>query len=107
MLLLCAGVVDVCLIPEVSFSLEKLLAYLGEVLNKKGNAVVCVAEGAGQVRGLCLCCLLGGEDRASTSHGTCRRCVAELPGSDSLDKTVIFKSSPDPPDWAVHEYATE
>jgi 6-phosphofructokinase 1 len=44
-------VVDVCLIPEVRFSLEKLLAYLGEVLDKKGNAVVCVAEGAGQVRG--------------------------------------------------------
>jgi 6-phosphofructokinase 1 len=45
-------VVDVCLIPEVPFSLEKLLSYLGEVLDKKGNAVVCVAEGAGQVRGV-------------------------------------------------------
>jgi hypothetical protein len=44
------GVVDVCLIPEVPFKLEKLLEYVGEVLDKKGNAVVCVAEGAGQVR---------------------------------------------------------
>lgn len=40
-----------CLIPEVPFKLEKLLEYVGEVLDKKGNAVVCVAEGAGQVRG--------------------------------------------------------
>lgn len=39
-----------CLIPEVPFSLDKLCAYVGEVLEKKGNAVVCVAEGAGQVR---------------------------------------------------------
>lgn len=38
-----------CLIPEVPFSLEKLQEYVGEVLDKKGNAVVCVAEGAGQV----------------------------------------------------------
>ena len=45
-----AGVVDVCLIPEVPFSLEKLCEYVGQVLEKKGNAVVCVAEGAGQVR---------------------------------------------------------
>lgn len=41
-----------CLIPEVPFSLNKLLQYVGEVLEKKGNAVVCVAEGAGQVRAL-------------------------------------------------------
>lgn len=47
----CTGVVDVCLIPEVNFSLDKLCSYVGEVLEKKGHAVVCVAEGAGQVRG--------------------------------------------------------
>lgn len=40
-----------CLIPEVPFKLDKLMEYVGEVLDKKGNAVVCVAEGAGQVRG--------------------------------------------------------
>jgi hypothetical protein len=60
-----AGVVDVCLIPEVSFNLDKLLSYVDEVIQKKGHAVVCVAEGAGQVRtgghsmrlrqGACLC----------------------------------------------------
>lgn len=41
------------LIPEVQFKLEGptgLLAYLEKVLETKGHAVVCVAEGAGQVR---------------------------------------------------------
>ncbi|KAG2484165.1 hypothetical protein HYH03_016979 [Edaphochlamys debaryana] len=46
-----SGVVDVCLIPEVSFTMDGphgLLAYLGAVIDRKGHAVVCVAEGAGQ-----------------------------------------------------------
>jgi hypothetical protein len=50
-----SGVVDVCLIPEVNFALygEKgLFAYLEKVLETKGHAVVCIAEGAGQVRSL-------------------------------------------------------
>lgn len=38
-----------CLIPEVPFSLEKLKEHVAKVLEKKGHAVVCVAEGAGQV----------------------------------------------------------
>lgn len=51
MCVLCAaGVVDVCLIPEVPFSLEKLKQCVAGVLEKKGHCVVCVAEGAGQVR---------------------------------------------------------
>jgi 6-phosphofructokinase 1 len=44
--------VDVVLIPEVTFKLEGptgLLAYLEKVLENKGHAVVCLAEGAGQV----------------------------------------------------------
>ncbi|GIL60178.1 hypothetical protein Vafri_14805 [Volvox africanus] len=48
---LASGVVDVCLIPEVSFTMDGphgLLSYLGTVLERKGHAVVCVAEGAGQ-----------------------------------------------------------
>ena len=51
-LVLCAGVVDVCLIPEVPFQLhgEKgLLNYLEHLVQRKGHCVVCVAEGAGQV----------------------------------------------------------
>jgi len=47
-----SGVVDVCLIPEVSFALngkEGLLAYLEAVLSQRGHAVICMAEGAGQV----------------------------------------------------------
>jgi 6-phosphofructokinase len=47
---LLAGVVDVCLIPEVHFNLDKLKACVASVLEKKGHCVVCVAEGAGQVR---------------------------------------------------------
>ncbi|BDA40893.1 ATP-dependent 6-phosphofructokinase 5, chloroplastic [Coccomyxa sp. Obi] len=46
-----SGVVDVCLIPEVPFVLEGskgLFAYLERVLEQRGHAVVCVAEGAGQ-----------------------------------------------------------
>ena len=45
---LSSGVVDVCLIPEVPFSLDKLAAHIDAILAKKGHAVVCVAEGAGQ-----------------------------------------------------------
>lgn len=45
---LASGLVDVCLIPEVSFRLDAVMAYLEEVLEKKGHAVVCVAEGAAQ-----------------------------------------------------------
>lgn len=49
-----------CLIPEVPFKLygeTGMLAYLEKVVNEKGHAVVCVAEGAGQVRGACVLCL--------------------------------------------------
>ncbi len=40
--------VDICLIPEVPFTLEKLLAHVEKILKAKGHCVVCVAEGAGQ-----------------------------------------------------------
>lgn len=43
-----SGVVDVCLIPEIPFRMDKLCAYVEEVFKKKGHCVVCVAEGAGQ-----------------------------------------------------------
>eukprot|EP00882_Tetradesmus_deserticola_P021290 GHRQ01023050.1.p1 GENE.GHRQ01023050.1~~GHRQ01023050.1.p1 ORF type:complete len:434 (+),score=225.84 GHRQ01023050.1:204-1505(+) len=43
-----SGVVDVCLIPEVPFTLDKLKACVAGVLEKKGHCVLCVAEGAGQ-----------------------------------------------------------
>ena len=48
MYLLSAGVVDICLIPEVHFSEDKLMSYIDRQLNKKGHVVICVAEGAGQ-----------------------------------------------------------
>ena len=52
-----AGVVDVCLIPEVKFDLQGdrgLLKFVQGLLDEKGHCVVCIAEGAGQV------CLYGG-----------------------------------------------
>ena len=47
-----AGVVDVCLIPEVKFDLQGdrgLLKCVQGLLDEKGHCVVCIAEGAGQV----------------------------------------------------------
>jgi 6-phosphofructokinase 1 len=43
-----SGVVDLCLIPEVPFTLPALVAAIERILERKGHAVVCVAEGAGQ-----------------------------------------------------------
>ncbi len=40
--------VNFCLIPEVPFSMEKLLEAVRERLERKGHAVIVVAEGAGQ-----------------------------------------------------------
>ncbi|KAI4963865.1 hypothetical protein ZWY2020_010349, partial [Hordeum vulgare] len=48
---LSSGQIDVCLIPEVSFTLDGehgVLAHLEHLLETKGFCVVCVAEGAGQ-----------------------------------------------------------
>ena len=42
-----------CLIPEVPFALEGekgLFGYMEKVLEQKGHMVICMAEGAGQVR---------------------------------------------------------
>jgi 6-phosphofructokinase 1 len=40
--------VNVCLVPEVPFTLEKLLSALAQRLERRGHAVIVVAEGAGQ-----------------------------------------------------------
>ena len=50
------GVVDAVLIPEIPFTLKGpngLFEYLAGVLKAKGDCVICIAEGAGQVRGGC------------------------------------------------------
>merc|ERR1712054_87640 len=39
--------VDICLLPEMEISLEKVLKYAETVMDKKGYAVVLVAEGCG------------------------------------------------------------
>jgi 6-phosphofructokinase 1 len=43
---LASGLVDACLIPEVPFRVAALASYLQGVIERKGHAVVCVAEGA-------------------------------------------------------------
>lgn len=43
-----SGVVDVCLIPEINFTMPKLLEFVQSILKRKDFCVVCVAEGAGQ-----------------------------------------------------------
>ncbi|KAL4422989.1 hypothetical protein ABPG77_005469 [Micractinium sp. CCAP 211/92] len=43
-----SGVVDVCLIPEIRFDLEKLCDFVATIMARKDYCVVCVAEGAGQ-----------------------------------------------------------
>ncbi|KAL3630493.1 ATP-dependent 6-phosphofructokinase 5, chloroplastic [Castilleja foliolosa] len=48
---LASGQIDVCLIPEVPFNLHGpngVLSHLKYLIETKGSAVVCVAEGAGQ-----------------------------------------------------------
>nr|XP_010939502.1 ATP-dependent 6-phosphofructokinase 5, chloroplastic [Elaeis guineensis]XP_010939503.1 ATP-dependent 6-phosphofructokinase 5, chloroplastic [Elaeis guineensis]XP_010939504.1 ATP-dependent 6-phosphofructokinase 5, chloroplastic [Elaeis guineensis]XP_010939505.1 ATP-dependent 6-phosphofructokinase 5, chloroplastic [Elaeis guineensis]XP_019710751.1 ATP-dependent 6-phosphofructokinase 5, chloroplastic [Elaeis guineensis] len=48
---LSSGQIDICLIPEVPFALEGpygVLWHLEHLIQTKGHAVVCVAEGAGQ-----------------------------------------------------------
>eukprot|EP00879_Flechtneria_rotunda_P018950 GHRR01019893.1.p1 GENE.GHRR01019893.1~~GHRR01019893.1.p1 ORF type:complete len:596 (+),score=208.92 GHRR01019893.1:424-2211(+) len=48
---LASGVVDVCLIPEEPFEMQGpagVLEYIKALIEKKGHAVLCVAEGAGQ-----------------------------------------------------------
>ncbi|KAL8531472.1 hypothetical protein ACS0TY_008169 [Phlomoides rotata] len=48
---LASGQIDICLIPEVPFNLhgpQGVLNHLKYLLETKGSAVVCVAEGAGQ-----------------------------------------------------------
>ncbi|KAK2076299.1 hypothetical protein QBZ16_000823 [Prototheca wickerhamii] len=48
---LASGVVDAVLIPEVPFKLEGkngLLAYIGNILERNGHAVVCISEAAAQ-----------------------------------------------------------
>ncbi|CAI5964512.1 unnamed protein product [Closterium sp. NIES-64] len=51
---LASGQVDMALIPEVPFCLEGpngVLQHLEYLLDRQGHAIICVAEGAGQVRG--------------------------------------------------------
>jgi 6-phosphofructokinase 1 len=45
---LAGGHVNFCLVPEVPFRLERLLAELQSRINHRGHAVIVVAEGAGQ-----------------------------------------------------------
>jgi len=39
--------VDICLIPEVAFDLDKLCKAIGDTIDRKGHCLIVVAEGAG------------------------------------------------------------
>eukprot|EP01025_Chloroclados_australasicus_P013305 TRINITY_DN16286_c0_g1_i1.p1 TRINITY_DN16286_c0_g1~~TRINITY_DN16286_c0_g1_i1.p1 ORF type:complete len:540 (+),score=59.24 TRINITY_DN16286_c0_g1_i1:180-1799(+) len=43
-----AGVVDICLIPELKFEIQSLIDHVDCILERKGYCVVCLAEGVGQ-----------------------------------------------------------
>ena len=45
---LASGLVDLCLIPEVDFTLADVLEYVSHTVGRKGHMVIVVAEGAGQ-----------------------------------------------------------
>lgn len=63
-----SGVVDICLIPEVPFTIPRLCAAVETVLDRQGHCVVCVAEGAGQ--DLTRSGGGGGNGNGSVAHGT-------------------------------------
>lgn len=48
-----SGVVDVCLIPEVPFTIQKLCEYVEDVIQRKGHCVICIAEGGVQILDHC------------------------------------------------------
>ena len=58
-----AGVVDVCLIPEIPFDLDKLCDFVKSIMDRKDHCVVCVAEG-GWVGGWVGCIGRGGRRAA-------------------------------------------
>lgn len=59
---LAARNVDICLIPEMSISKEKLLNYVVEVMKKKKQAVIVVAEGCGDT-------IISSEDAGTDAGG--------------------------------------
>jgi 6-phosphofructokinase 1 len=45
---LASGLVDICLIPEMKFSLQKVADYVENLLQHQGHVVICISEGACQ-----------------------------------------------------------
>lgn len=91
-----SGVVDAVLIPEVPFKLEGptgLLAYLESVIENKGHAVVCLAEGAGQVRGRDR---RGGKETAGPAGGLAGLLAAGLTGRTCIQVAAGPTHSPHP-----------
>jgi 6-phosphofructokinase 1 len=60
---LCDGQVNFCLVPEVPFGLDRFLAELRARLDRRGHAVVVVAEGAGETL------MTGGAEPARDASG--------------------------------------
>lgn len=58
-----------CCALQVPFNMDKVLNYMGRILDTRGHVVVCLAEGAGQVgtRGRAAGCRGGGQGKAGQS----------------------------------------
>ena len=91
-----------CLIPEVPFKLtgeNGMFSYLDKVLSEKGHAVVCVAEGAGQV---CVLACVWVVEWAGMGSGGRSSCAAgalhdSMPARSSGASAVALQHPQHPP----------
>ncbi len=87
-----SGVVDLCLIPEVPFTLPALTAAIERVLGRKGHAVVCVAEGAGQdiIEAAAAAAATGGSSSSSDGGATASSASVPAPGTTDASGNPIL-----------------
>jgi 6-phosphofructokinase 1 len=100
--------VNLLLIPEVPFSLKKVLAYLEDRIIRKGHAVIVVAEGAGQEYVPPEGTDASGNKRLGDIGLFLKRAIAEYFQSRNLPTTVRYidpsytiRSAPASPDDSV------
>ncbi|KAI7844542.1 hypothetical protein COHA_001900 [Chlorella ohadii] len=70
---LASGIVDVVLVPEVPFNIDSMVAHVEHILQTRGHAVVCMAEGAAKDRVPDQCYYEPGKDAAT--------CIETDPGN--------------------------
>eukprot|EP01063_Lacrimia_lanifica_P041049 TRINITY_DN947_c0_g1_i1.p1 TRINITY_DN947_c0_g1~~TRINITY_DN947_c0_g1_i1.p1 ORF type:complete len:511 (+),score=164.75 TRINITY_DN947_c0_g1_i1:51-1535(+) len=70
---LSASLADAVLIPEVEFDMGSLCTHIERRLERKGHAVIVVAEGAGQAH----CSTKGEDDTGHTKYGNIGECLKD------------------------------